>query len=253
MRVCAKRRSRSSEVSVAATVAARPIHHSIHMPLPALLAAIGLLPSAPLAPHNSRVYTRAPFPRATEIPFDIHFLRGAKNALRKSLDEEGGVLVEDAQACVEALSAVNPSLPNPSEDSDLWSGTWSFATSSLLSSALAAEGSVVLSESGALELTCELTSAESSATLSVQGQVAAADDTVLELQCERIALSSEALVAACAEATGLSLAEAGGEWVAAAPLPSLKLAQRYLDQDTHIVGALVEGERRDPPLVLFKK
>ena len=41
-----------------------------------------------------------------EIPFDVHFLRAAKGALRKCLQAEGGMLNEDALATVGALAAV---------------------------------------------------------------------------------------------------------------------------------------------------
>lgn len=227
--------------------------------LVAVQSAVGLVPCVPLVQRAPFVPARMASPLANEIPYDIKFLRTAKAALRKALEEEGGALDDDARACVEALNVANPSLPNPAEDNDLWSGAWSFQTASLFSTAIRAEGSVNVDESGELELTCTLTSGESVGTLSMQARVAAAADTVLELQCERIALSSEALVSACSEATGLSLepTEDGAQWLASEPLPALKLAQLYLDQDMHIVGraALADGEDEatSDPLVLVKE
>ena len=230
-----------------------------------LVAAVGLLPAPPLLPRAPLASTRrAAFVRATEIPFDVHFLRAAKSAVRRSLEDEGGLLTEDALETIKVLSDVNPSGPDPSADNDLWSGTWEFHIASLVSRPLEqrGRGSVVVEESGELELQCSLAlgGTGAPASLRVTGRVSAVADAVLELQCEKVVLSlqgqDEKLVGACVQATGLKMEPSADEWIAASPLPAVRLAQLYLDQDCHIVrvseDAAEQGQGQRDPLVLFK-
>ena len=230
-----------------------------------LVAAVGLLPAPPLLPRAPLASTRrAAFVRATEIPFDVHFLRAAKSALRRSLEDEGGLLTEDALETIGVLSDVNPSAPDPSADYDLWSGTWEFHIASLVSGPLEqrGRGSVVVDESGELELHCSLAlgATGAPASLRVTGRVSAVADAVLELQCAQVVLSlegqDETLVSACAQATGLELEPWADEWIGAQPLPALRLAQLYLDQDCHVVrlseDAAEQGQGQRDPVVLFK-
>lgn len=208
-----------------------------------------------VAPHQPITFSsRTAHVRMNEIPYDIKFLREAKTALRNAVDAQGGLLDEDALACVEALTAVNPSLPNPSEDNDLWSGKFSFCTA-LFGGALGCRGTVVLEESGALEVQCKLalagTGDDATATLHVSGDVAADGDTSLALQeGSKLALQGAGpeIVAACAAAfPGLKLEVADDGGFLAAP-PSLTLSQLYLDQDMHIVSVADAA-----PLVLCKE
>jgi hypothetical protein len=234
-----------------------------------------LVPGLLVAPGAARTRAPARAPHSClvegEIPYDIHFLRAAKTAVSRALEDEGGLLDEDALATIGALADVNPSKPDPANDNDLWSGSWVFRTASLLSGPGSLEqrsrGDVVLEESGALEVevTLAVGAAGTPATLGVAGQISADGDDVLELECERVVLSTptddaeaSAAVTSVAEAMGLTLERVSDAWVAAPPLPALRLAQLYLDQDCHILGVLSGAEadvQRDPlqPLVLFKK
>ena len=158
-------------------------------------------------------------------------------------------------------------MPDPSTDSDLWSGSWEFRSATLFAglSDRPGNGSVELDESGDLRLqyALELGSTGVAATLCIDGRVAAASDDVLALACDHAALSLSSpsdeagtIVATCAKAAGLALQSADGAWVASTPLPTLQITQLYLDQDCHIVrvlGSEAEGEGNAQPLVLFKK
>ena len=223
-----------------------------------LVATAALLPSA-LQLRPKVVGVRGSGVHLKEIPFDISFLRTAKKALRNALQEQDGILDDDARACVDALSAVNPSLPNPSEDNDLWSGKWTFSCASQAEGVLG-RGSLQLDESGVLEMQCDvaLDATGTPTTLRASGRVSAVADTVLELQCDSMELEAGAtqeLVTACSAALNLELKDdAGGGW-AATPSP-LRLAQLYLDQDMHIVrrvlGSDEDAELSGSPLVMFK-
>ena len=59
-------------------------------------------------------------------------IRTAKAALRRGLQAEGGVLSEDGLALALGLAQLNPTAPNPADDTDLWEGK----EFTLLSSAL---------------------------------------------------------------------------------------------------------------------
>ena len=216
----------------------------------------------------------------TEIPFDVSFLRTAKFALRRALQEEGGTLSEDALACVGALAAVNPSLPNPSADDDLWAdAAFSMVSNSLVtrdSGHITQKGSAFVDVDGlgGLEVSATLglraAEVEATASLHLTGKAAPAADTELELQCDSLTMTIdgdgattsaedlEALVATCATAAGMTLerkeADEGAslQWAAAADtLPVLRLGQLYLDQSCHILVRLKDGTAVDDPIVLF--
>ena len=202
------------------------------------------------------------------IPFDVQFLRTAKRALRRALAEEQGSLSEDALATVNALTVVNPTLPNPSEDRDLWSGSFDLVTTLLQSSdgtnSLQAGSATidVEEDSGRLNLLAQLTLLDSAlpAELRLTGHVSVSGDAELTLTCESLAITAadeaeadkaEAMVATTAAAAGLTLERSadGSALAAVEPLPTVRLGQLYLDQDCHIVKAQSGGE----PFVLYRR
>ena len=196
-----------------------------------------------------------------EIPFDIQFLRTAKSALRQSLKESSGSLDEDALATIYALADVNPSKPNPAEDIDLWSGEWGFTTTIPLGAEQATlVGTADIGVDGAISLRCDVMMGGATAvTVELSGTVSDATDDVLELACDRVKLegSSEDAAKLVSDAMGWTI---DSEGLVSSALPTLRLAQLYLDQDCHIVGPLAEGAadddedaRRRRPLVLFKR
>ena len=58
----------------------------------------------------------------TDIASFMLQVRAAKRALVRGLEEEDGEVSEDMAAVIAGLGSVNPTAPNPADDSDLWSG-----------------------------------------------------------------------------------------------------------------------------------
>ena len=146
-----------------------------------------------------------------------------------------------------ALSQANPSLPNPSADNDLWSGSFALASASLtsdLSFEQRAAASVVIDEHGGMELSADVSLSELPATLSLSGSVSPAGDTELQLEFKSLTLtlpedvadaaSSLMAIKTYADAAGLSLERSADEkcvWASTEPIPAITLGQIYLDQD----------------------
>lgn len=220
-------------------------------PAGALFAPSNTLP-VPIAAARHRA------PRLEEIAIDVGFYKSAKAALRTALDVDLGTLSEDAVAMIDALSEVSPTRPDPAEDNDLWSGSFSLSTSTL-----ALPGSGVVQQAGAavevdddgrLLLLATIGSAENTdAAVSVclTGNLTVAADDELELACDQLGLAqvedsdeagAAALVAACEAALGITLSVGSSDvqpglarWNAEPPLPKLRLSQLYLDQELHVV------------------
>jgi hypothetical protein len=229
------------------------------------------------------VPTRAHYPRlevsedGAEIPFDVHFLRSAKRALKQALRQESGALDEDALACVDALAVANPTMPNPSADDDLWAdGSFALlsdAFSGATSGRIVQRGAALVDVDGlgGFELSATLglmtPTSEAAASLHIVGTASAVGDAELELRCDQLTVAVDdaagasadelaSLLSACAEAAGLQLEHAGTpsslKWAAdKASFPPVRLGQLYLDQDCHILVRLEDGARLDQPIVLF--
>ena len=201
---------------------------------------------------------------AAEIPFDIHFLRSAKSALQCALAEEDGVLDDDAKATVDALALANPTDPDPSSDVDLWSGDFTLATSTLsFDGGLVTQrgaASVSVDEHGELSLDATLVLGQpvAPASLSLVGRLRAVGNDQLELMSARLTVSCSAeatIIAACGETVGLTFQRGtrDSEWIVEPTLPPLRLHQRYLDQDCHILQLDEHLAGQSPTVVLFKR
>lgn len=233
------------------------------------LPACSPLRHAPTRAHAPRLDASTSSNDGAEIPFDVHFLRSAKAALRSALQQEGGVLDEDGLACVAALAVANPTLPNPSADDDLWAdGSFSLlsgAISSMTSGrvVLRGAGEVKVDNLGGFEVSTTLglttdANGEATASLSAVGAATAVDDAELEVRCDQLTLAVDNvagaspdelanLISTCAEATGLEFERPSSTapltWAAIeATLPAAaRLRQLYLDQDCHILVRLEDS------------
>ena len=225
--------------------------------LPVFNAMHALTICALASPLSTRGYARRCNGAILDIAVDVNFYKSAKIALRTALDEQDGALSDDALAMVDALADVNPTRPDPSEDNDLWSGSFDLASSALSVGSVRqrGSGSIEVDDDGKMMLfaTLEASADEGGGALSLvlTGTLRASDDAELELACEQVGLAqledadteeTKLLISACEGATGLSFAESTSEvqpdlprWDADAPLPTLRLAQLYLDQELHIV------------------
>ena len=209
-----------------------------------------LLPCAGLQ-IAARGMPRHASPRAEDIAVDVSFYRAAKTALRAALTEEGGLLSEDAIAMVEALAAVNPTRPDPSEDFDLWSGKFELSSSSLSLAGMVQEAVACISiskDDGALELAGTLRATDGSRLRVVlSGCIEPTGDATLKLDRPALRLQgfegtdgagAAAMVAAVGAELALTFAEVDDaelEWTADTTLPDMSLSQLYLDQDLHIL------------------
>ena len=195
---------------------------------------------------------------AREIPYDVAFLRGCKAALRKSLAVDSGLLSEDALAAVEALAAVNPSLPDPSSDADLWSGEFELLTNTFSAAAHGVEQlarpAVQIAEDGSVTLSATIGQSSGDGTpLSISGSLRATEDAMLALSCtaQLAPTASGEIRAACAAASGLAF---GSSEQAADPSAELALRILYLDQDLHILElGGDELDARAPNIVVLSR
>ena len=216
-------------------------------------------------------------PQLKELAVDVHFYKQAKKALRAALAAEAGVLSADALAMVAALAEVNPTRPTPSEDADLWSGSFSLSSATLSLSGgtvLQRDSIVEVDDDGKLLLLATVDAAAGgdaeggALSVAFTGQLRAIGDACLELTCEQLGLAqvqdadaagTAALVAACEAALGLkfSLGSSAVEpkiprWNVETPMPTLRLAQCYLDQELHVVRWSVGGGQEGSPLQIVE-
>ena len=217
------------------------------------------LASCAMQPHGGVALLRRSQPTAVMtskervIPFDVHFLRTAKTALRRALlsGDMPRQLDGDGIACIEALSVVNPTEPDPSTDADLWSGAFELLTPSLEREGVVQRmAAVTITEDGALRLLAALVVGPGAARaeVSASGRANATGDASLVLTWEDLRLSlhtaspDDALLSLCSSSIGgLRREPDEGDGVArwavadASTLPQLELEQVYLDQDMHIL------------------
>ena len=237
------------------------------MPLVAMLLTFSL--TSPLARQpilRAPSPVRAEQPCAQEISVDVEFYRKAKMALRAALHADAGMLSEDALAMISALSAVNPTRPDPSADEDLWSGHFELASSmiaALNSPVVQAGAAVDIGDDGAVTLAATLRAREEMAQdvkVNLQAHLHAISDAELELNCHELLLHAESdtaavrsVVEACSTAAGVALQRAdegdGCRWEASAKLASLRLAILYLDQDLHVARWRTADDKAAEPVI----
>mmetsp|Transcript_157027 Transcript_157027/g.273454 ORF Transcript_157027/g.273454 Transcript_157027/m.273454 type:complete len:333 (+) Transcript_157027:73-1071(+) len=196
----------------------------------------------------------------------VKFLRVAKKGIYKSLEEEDGILNEDALTTLKVLNEQNPCYPKPTADNDMWSGKWR-----LMTSVLACDGmrqhlpsSVIVEEDGnlTLESTVSFGPSEVQALLQLTGSVSAKTDNDLLLRIQKLTLTLKEgdkekvaelapTVTECAkENFGIKLVqdEEAAAWHGELPMPKTPLTIEYLDQDFHVMEKF-----RDNWIVLSKE
>jgi len=180
-------------------------------------------------------------------------LRAAKSALKRGLKAEAGEMSEDAMALVEGLERVNPSAPDPTSDTEFWTGSFDVLTA--LASPLLHEHE--LSQTGArvavaedqLSLTVDLQTSSPDVGLAI-AQIAAqvtlevVDDTMFALAVQSLRVVP-ASTAVCAPASAMTLLRrllptaellvGSDSDMSTSDLPQLMATVFFLDQDFVIV------------------
>lgn len=245
-----------------------------------------LLPPPAVAPGHPvmKMVTYGAGPGQFDV---VKFLRVAKRGLCASLEEENGKLNEDAMATLKLINKQNPAYPNPVEDNDLWSGSWRLMTALpcfgmryLAPSSVVVEETEESSGNWTMESTVSFGTSEVKALLQLAGGASAnipntfqnnlnqppggRDNKVLRLRIDSLTLTlgegdKEKMaeiapqVLECASDLGIALTQndEAASWSGKVPLPLVRFAIEYLDQDFMAVELLNIGQQPSGNWLVF--
>lgn len=215
-------------------------------------------------PHAPHVVQIAACEDDGDLSAFVQQLRAVKAALRAGLRAEAGKVSEDALAVVDGLQGVNPAAPDPSADTDLWTGDWLLLTAQAGTQCTVQISADPTGERSATAHRAEVRSlidGHPALRLHAEGVLSPARPDALAFRVVSVSLAPEGGddsaggLDACEALLREWLPQAGLERTAGAAVPTwsataagtdslaeFELGQLYLDQDLHILRDGGSGE-----------